>query len=69
MLPPTKMMKKPSPNRPKTIDGTPARLLTAMRTSLASRERGDAYSFKKIAVAMPTGTPASVISKVMKTVP
>ena len=30
-------MKKPRPNTPKTIDGTPARLLTAMRTTLHER--------------------------------
>ena len=30
---PTNWMKKPRPNRPKTIDGTPARFVTATRTS------------------------------------
>ena len=31
--PPTNWMKKPRPKRPKTMEGTPARLCTAMRTS------------------------------------
>ena len=34
--PPTKYTKNPRPNTPKTIDGTPARLLTAMRTRRTS---------------------------------
>ena len=29
-------MKKPTPNTPNTIDGTPARLLTAIRTALTN---------------------------------
>jgi hypothetical protein len=29
-------MKNPTPKTPKTIDGTPARLLTAMRTALTN---------------------------------
>jgi len=41
---PTKRMKKPSPKRPKTIDGTPARFATAARTQAASREPFGAYS-------------------------
>jgi hypothetical protein len=35
MLRPMKLMKKPRPNRPKTIDGTPARFATALRVIVA----------------------------------
>ena len=41
---PTNWTKKPRPNRPNTIDGTPARLATAMRIARVTGDTGDAYS-------------------------
>ncbi len=41
---PTNCTKKPRPNRPKTIDGTPARFATAIRIARVTGETGDAYS-------------------------
>jgi hypothetical protein len=41
-------MKKPRPNSPKTIDGTPARLATALRVTVASnadRNRTNNFRF------------------------
>ena len=51
------------------MEGTPARLLTAMRTDRVSRERAGAYSCRYTAVATPTGTTATVISNTMASVP
>jgi hypothetical protein len=39
MPPPTNWTKKPRPNSPKTMDGTPARLFTAMRTMRVAKRR------------------------------
>ncbi len=47
MFLPTKLMKKPRPNRPKTMDGTPARLLTAARMN-AGDERSVRRIFREI---------------------
>ena len=41
---PTNWMKKPRPNRPKTIEGTPARFEMATRTSRVMGDCGRAYS-------------------------
>ena len=41
---PRNWTKKPRPNRPKTIDGTPARLATAIRIARVSGDTGEAYS-------------------------
>ena len=43
---PTKAMKKPRPNRPNTMDGTPARLLIAPRMMRTMSEPGRAYSVR-----------------------
>ena len=44
MPPPTKYTKKPRPKTPNTIEGTPARLLTAMRTV---RTRGPCLAYSR----------------------
>ena len=41
---PRNWMKKPRPNRPNTMLGTPARLLTEKRTDRVNHESGRAYS-------------------------
>ena len=46
MFLPTKLMKKPRPNKPNTMDGTPARLLTAARMNLVTSELFGAYSVR-----------------------
>src|SRR5438093_8614695 len=43
---PTKLMKKPTPKRPNTIDGTPARLLTAPRMKRVTGEVLWAYAVR-----------------------
>ena len=41
---PRNCTKNPRPNRPNTIDGTPARLATAMRMARVTGDTGEAYS-------------------------
>ena len=45
-VPPMKLMKKPRPKRPKTMDGTPARLLMAPRMIRVALEVACAYSVR-----------------------
>jgi hypothetical protein len=40
------LTKNPRPKRPKTIDGTPARLATAMRMRRVARDWAGAYSWR-----------------------
>ena len=68
MPPPTKYTKKPRPNTPNTIEGTPARLLTAMRTMRTSAPCF-AYSRKYSAASTPRGTTMRLIMRTIITVP
>ena len=60
--------KKPSPKTPNTMDGTPARLLTAMRTA---RTSGPclAYSRRYSAATTPNGTTTMLMMMTIITVP
>ena len=56
-------MKNAKPNRPNTIDGTPARVPTHMRKTEATRPFR-AYSAKYIAAIIPRGAAISIEPKV-----
>ena len=66
-LPPHRQ-KNPSPKTPNTIEGTPAKLLTAIRTKRTITPCF-AYSFRYTAASTPKGTTAILIIKTMNTVP
>ena len=68
MLPPMKYTKKPRPNTPYTMDGTPARLFTAMRMIRVSAPCL-AYSRKYTAATTPNGVTMIDISSTISTVP
>jgi len=61
-------IKNPKPNKPNTIDGTPARLLIDVRIILVNKE-SLAYSLRYIAEQTPSGTVIIIIISVTAIVP
>src|SRR6185295_5169406 len=67
-VPPMAYMKNPNPNTPKTIEGTPARLLTAILTR-RTKAPCLAYSRRYSAASTPKGTTARLMTMTIMTVP
>jgi hypothetical protein len=67
--PPTNWTKKPRPNSPNTIAGTPASVFTANLIARATRDVLLAYSLRYSAVTVPMGTPARDMMMTRSAVP